>query len=250
MMMMMMMMASMRALGRRTAMSLRGGSTHAGAVPQKLRALRRAGGARRSASVPVAGGERTRGGGEDGWAMKLLYDGECPLCVKEVNMLRRRDRAFNSDSADANVNDNGGKIKFVDIAAASYDPRENADISFETAMGQIHAIERAEGDEERVITGVRVFRRAYECVGLGWVYAITKIPVVNSVANAVYKVWADRRLELTGRGSMEDVLSERRKRASENMRENDGNEDDVNIFVDDEVETCDIQTGRCGTGGG
>ncbi|HEY9740679.1 MAG TPA: DCC1-like thiol-disulfide oxidoreductase family protein, partial [Coleofasciculaceae cyanobacterium] len=25
------------------------------------------------------------------WQIKLLYDGECPLCVREVNFLRKRD---------------------------------------------------------------------------------------------------------------------------------------------------------------
>merc|ERR1711907_596494 len=43
------------------------------------------------------------------WELKLLYDGECPLCVKEVNMLRRRDAAFNGGSI-------GAKLLLVDIA--------------------------------------------------------------------------------------------------------------------------------------
>lgn len=38
------------------------------------------------------------------------------------------------------------------------------------AMLKIHAIE-ADGT---IITGVPVFRRLYQAVGLGWVYAITQ----------------------------------------------------------------------------
>lgn len=37
------------------------------------------------------------------WKIKLLYDGECPLCVREVNFLQKRDRGR-------------GLVAFVDIA--------------------------------------------------------------------------------------------------------------------------------------
>lgn len=38
-------------------------------------------------------------------------------------------------------------------------------------MGNIHAIL----PDGKVVTNVEVFRRLYEAVGLGWVYAITKV---------------------------------------------------------------------------
>ncbi len=66
--------------------------------------------------------------------------------------------------------DLAGKIDFVDIAAPDYDASKNANISFQQAMEQIHAIT----SEGQVITGVQVFRRLYEAVGLSWVYAITR----------------------------------------------------------------------------
>ena len=56
--------------------------------------------------------------GERPWEIKMLYDGDCPLCMREVNMLRKRD-------ADT------GRIEFVDIASPDYDPSANAGISFE-----------------------------------------------------------------------------------------------------------------------
>jgi len=33
-----------------------------------------------------------------------------------------------------------------------------------------------------VVKGVEVFRRIYEVIGLGWVYAATKIPLIGSAA--------------------------------------------------------------------
>ena len=62
----------------------------------------------------------------------------------------------------------------------------------------------------QVVKDVEVFRRAYELVGLGWVYAITRIPSVLKAANAVYDVWARYRLPLTGRPDLEAVLAEKR----------------------------------------
>ena len=61
------------------------------------------------------------------WEIRVLYDGECPLCVKEVDFLKGRDSG-------------SGRIDFVDIADASYSPERNAGLSFEQAMGEIHAI--------------------------------------------------------------------------------------------------------------
>ena len=51
----------------------------------------------------------------------------CPLCMREVNMLRRRDEV-------------AGKICFVDIDAPEYDPSDNAGITYEQGMANIHAI--------------------------------------------------------------------------------------------------------------
>jgi predicted DCC family thiol-disulfide oxidoreductase YuxK len=46
--------------------------------------------------------------------------------LKEVNFLRDRDSE--------------NRIEFVDIASPEYDPEQNAGLSFEQAMGEIHAI--------------------------------------------------------------------------------------------------------------
>ena len=46
-------------------------------------------------------------------------------------------------------------------------------------MGSIHGI--LPGD--KVITNVDVFRKLYDVVGLGWVYAITRNSFINNLAN-------------------------------------------------------------------
>jgi predicted DCC family thiol-disulfide oxidoreductase YuxK len=129
------------------------------------------------------------------YEIKLLYDGECPLCLREVNFLRQKDAGR-------------GKVIFVDIADDNYSPAENAGIDYETAMGRIHAI-LADGT---VITNIEAFRRVYEILGMGWVYALTKIPLIGFIANKIYEVWANLRLKITGRDDLKTIMLSRQKR--------------------------------------
>ena len=128
------------------------------------------------------------------WQIELLYDGGCPLCMREVNFLRRKDAGRDI-------------ISFVDIAALDYDPQQHAGIDFETAMGVIHAV-KADGS---IIQGVEVFRQVYDALGIGWIYAATKWPVVGPLVDKLYELWADRRLAATGRPSLQEIVRERQK---------------------------------------
>ncbi|PAN40649.1 hypothetical protein PAHAL_7G330800 [Panicum hallii] len=127
------------------------------------------------------------------WRIKMLYDGDCPLCMREVNMLRERNKSY-------------GAIKFVDISSKDYSPDDNQGLDYETAMGRIHAIL----SDGTIVTDVEAFRRLYEEVGLGWVYAVTKYEPVATMANAVYGVWAKYRMPITGRPPLEEIMASRK----------------------------------------
>lgn len=128
------------------------------------------------------------------WQIKLLYDGQCPLCVREVNFLRKRDAGR-------------GLVAFVDIADDSYDPAAHSNVSFEAAMGRIHAIL----PDGTVIKNVEVFRRVYEVLGMGWIYAATKLPIIGAIADALYGIWAKWRLFLTGRPNLTTLVTQRQQ---------------------------------------
>ena len=138
------------------------------------------------------------------WKIKLLYDGECPLCVREVKFLQKRD---------------GGRgiVNFVDIADPNYNPTDHAGVDFATAMGRIHGIL----PDGTVIKNVAVFRRVYEELGLGWVYALTKLPVIGKIADLLYGFWADWRLQLTGRPSLSEIIAARSLEGSAKCNIND-----------------------------
>lgn len=129
------------------------------------------------------------------WQIKLLYDGECPLCVREVNFLQKRDAGR-------------GLVAFVDIADDDYNPDAHGGIDFETAMGRIHAVL----PDGTVIKNVEVFRRVYETLGMGWVYAATKWPIIGPIVDKLYGIWADWRLALTGRPDLATIIAERNQR--------------------------------------
>jgi len=144
-------------------------------------------------SLPEAPGNSTAAA--PAWQIKLLYDGDCPLCLREVNFLRRRDGGR-------------GLVAFVDITAADYCPQDHGGVDFETAMGRIHAV-RPDGT---VLKNVEVFRQVYEILGLGWVYAATGWPLIGPVVDWLYGLWADWRLRLTGRPDLETIVRRRQQR--------------------------------------
>ena len=129
------------------------------------------------------------------WQIKLLYDGKCPLCLREVNFLKKRDAGR-------------GLVAFVDIADDNYTPDAHGGVDFETAMGRIHAVL----PDGTIIKNVEVFRRVYETLGMGWIYAVTKLPIVGNIVDSLYAIWADWRLTLTGRPDLAAIAADRQKR--------------------------------------
>jgi predicted DCC family thiol-disulfide oxidoreductase YuxK len=114
------------------------------------------------------------------WTVEVFYDGECPLCMREIDMLMKRDRR--------------GRIKFTNIAEPSFDP---ASVGFDmaTMMAKIHG--RLPTGEW--IEGVEVFRQLYTAIGFGPLVALSRIRGVSDLLEVGYRWFAKNRLRLTGR---------------------------------------------------
>jgi predicted DCC family thiol-disulfide oxidoreductase YuxK len=101
------------------------------------------------------------------YPLTLYYDASCPLCKSEMTNLMLRNTA--------------GLLRFVDASAAGFvSPLPGRSVN--DLMQLIHA-KRADGG---VVQGVEVFRLAYSAVGMGWVTAPTRWPVLRQAADAVY----------------------------------------------------------------
>jgi len=112
--------------------------------------------------------------------VEVFYDGACPLCMREIRMLRRRDRR--------------ARIRFTDISVESFDAVA-VGLSWETLMNRIHG----RLPDGTVIEGVEVFRRLYTAAGFRWLVALTRLPGVSQLLDLCYKLFAKNRLRLTGR---------------------------------------------------
>ncbi|MBM3984848.1 MAG: DUF393 domain-containing protein [Planctomycetes bacterium] len=111
------------------------------------------------------------------WRFKLLYDGACPFCVREINWLRRRDRA--------------GRLAFEDLAAPGFDAAAYG-VTRDELLGVMHGV----FPDGRVVRRLAAFRAAYREVGLGWLLAPTGWPLLRHVADAGYALFARHRVRL------------------------------------------------------
>ena len=114
------------------------------------------------------------------WQVEVFYDGECPLCLREIKMLRWMDRKKN--------------IRFTDIADPAFCPADYQ----KTIQEFMDEIQGRLPDGSWII-GVEVFRRLYASVGLGPLVALTRLPGVSHGLDLGYRIFAKNRLRLTGR---------------------------------------------------
>lgn len=117
----------------------------------------------------------------ESWRVEVFYDGLCPLCLKEINMLRWMDKKR-------------GNIRFTDIAAPDFDA-EKLGTTFDDLMARIHG--RLPSGEW--IEGVEVFRQLYSAVGFAPLVWLTRIPGISHAMDWGYRVFAKNRLKWTGR---------------------------------------------------
>ena len=119
----------------------------------------------------------------------FLFDGGCPLCLRETNFLKSKDEL--------------NKIDFVDINNGNYNPILFKDISYAEAMSNLHGIL----ENGNIIKGIDVLAYSYELIGLGWVYYPLKIEFLAPVLRLFYKFWAKYRLKITGRSNIEKLCT-------------------------------------------
>jgi len=121
--------------------------------------------------------------------LTFLFDGGCPLCLRETNFLKKRDIL--------------NQITFVDISGKDYDQRLFNDITYREAMSNLHGIK----ENGEIIRGLDVLAYTYELIGLGWVYFPLKIKFLSSILRLVYRYWAKYRLQITGRSNIEKLCT-------------------------------------------
>ncbi|QDT90078.1 thiol-disulfide oxidoreductase DCC family protein [Gimesia algae] len=119
------------------------------------------------------------------YELEAFYDGACPICLREVKLLKRLDRQ--------------NRIQFTDISS----PNFKAEVYSKTQqqfMQEMHA----RLPDGTWVTGVEVFRRLYSAVGFRWLVWPSRLPGISQGLNYLYRIFAKKRLSLTGRCQNQD----------------------------------------------
>lgn len=116
------------------------------------------------------------------YPLTIYYDESCPLCKLEMDNLKYRNTE--------------GLLQFIDVSAEDFCD-DQMPVSKQEMMDIIHA-RTVNGD---IVSGVEVFQLAYGAVGLAWVTAPTKLPVIKQICDWIYPHIARNRYRLSNRFS-------------------------------------------------
>lgn len=114
------------------------------------------------------------------WTVEVFFDGDCPLCRREINMLKWFDRK--------------DRIRSTDIATDDFRAED-----YGKAMSEFMDEIQGRRPDGSWIIGVEVFRQLYTAIGLGFVVWFTRCPVISHLLEFGYRIFAKNRLRLTGR---------------------------------------------------
>lgn len=110
--------------------------------------------------------------------IRILYDGECPICCRKTAFLKKRDHKR--------------KLRFSNIREADFQPLETG-VSMKKLEKQIHAVL----PDGTVISRMDVIRAAYREIGLGWIVAPTDWPALRPLFDWLYGLVAKYRLPIS-----------------------------------------------------
>ncbi len=103
---------------------------------------------------------------------EVFFDGGCPLCRREIDMIRGKDKSQ--------------QLILTDISSPNF---QCDDHSLKTLMEEIHG-RRADGS---YVKGVEVFREIYDRLGYMRLVSVTRLPIVRHSLNWIYRVFAKLR---------------------------------------------------------
>jgi predicted DCC family thiol-disulfide oxidoreductase YuxK len=112
-------------------------------------------------------------------ALRVYYDGLCPLCTKEINHIKRLDKQ--------------GLVDMQDINAADFEQRYP-----HIDRVQADRILHGELPDGRIILGLDVTCTAWALVGKGHWFAFMRWPLIKPVADRVYLYFARHRHRISG----------------------------------------------------
>ena len=100
---------------------------------------------------------------------EVFFDGKCPLCRREIDMIRRKDKQK--------------RLILTDIADEGFEP---SDVPLMKLMKEIHG--RAPNGS--YVTGVEVFRQIYSRIGFEFFAKLSRLPLAGNLLDVAYHLFA------------------------------------------------------------
>jgi predicted DCC family thiol-disulfide oxidoreductase YuxK len=116
------------------------------------------------------------------YPLTVFFDGACPICAREISLMRRLDRH--------------GRLALCDFSAPKYDAASTG-----LAVADLSGVIHARWADGTVITGVDVFRAMWEAVGLRFLAKLSRLSFLDLLAVKAYAWFTRNRLWLTGRAN-------------------------------------------------
>ena len=116
-----------------------------------------------------------------GYPLTVFFDGACPICAREIALMKRLDRKQ--------------RLTFCDFSLPEYDEKVTG-----FARAELGQVIHAQWTDGRVIRGVEVFQAMWEAVGFGLLTKFSRVSFVEPFLYKAYAWFARNRLWLTGRG--------------------------------------------------
>ncbi len=98
-----------------------------------------------------------------------------------------------------------GYLRFININSSDFFSNLKFGISYKQAMERIHALK----SDGTLIKDIEVFQEAYSLIGLSWIYAPTKFPIFGKFVDFIYSLWAQYRLKITFRPTIEKLCADK-----------------------------------------
>ncbi len=108
---------------------------------------------------------------------EVFFDGECPICRREIEWLVRHDRH--------------GRLTPIDIAAPGFDAAHYG-LDRQRVYEVLHVITA----DREVLHGMEAARAIYRAAGRGWIMAPTAWPGLRWVFDRLYRLFARNRTAL------------------------------------------------------
>lgn len=123
---------------------------------------------------------QTQSPGTKPFPLTIYFDGECPICRREIDLMK----IFNRKE----------RLHFIDFSTSSY---RAADHGLNPCdLGKVIHARWADGT---IIIGVDVFREMWEAIGLRLFARLSRRPLINKLLVKAYAWFAKNRLWLTGK---------------------------------------------------